>query len=167
MTRQATDRTTGEGVLSDPAVVHSLLADVRFAPLWLVVRLFAGWMLVDAGWLRPHALSGTGQVTAGGALGAGEPLAIGLTLSGIAVILGLLTGVAAVAGGVLSAGLWPAQPLPLAAVHVGAIVWLALTWKTAGWIGLDRWLLPALGMPWRGGVLSGDLARENPEKGRR
>jgi thiosulfate dehydrogenase [quinone] large subunit len=28
---------------------------------------------------------------------------------------------------------------------------LILAWKTAGWIGLDRWLLPALGTPWRPG----------------
>jgi thiosulfate dehydrogenase [quinone] large subunit len=34
-----------------------------------------------------------------------------------------------------------------------ASVWLVLTWKTAGWIGLDRWLLPLVGMPWRGGTL--------------
>jgi hypothetical protein len=26
-------------------------------------------------------------------------------------------------------------------------------WKTAGWIGLDRWLLPALGTPWQPGRL--------------
>jgi thiosulfate dehydrogenase (quinone) large subunit len=32
---------------------------------------------------------------------------------------------------------------------------LSLAWKTAGWIGLDRWLLPLLGMPWRGGALFG------------
>jgi thiosulfate dehydrogenase [quinone] large subunit len=166
MTRQATERTTEGGVLPDPAVLHHLLADVRFAPLWLVVRLFAGWMLIDAGWLRPHALSGAGQASSG-ALGAAEPLAIGLTLTGIAVILGLLTGAAAFAGGVLSAGLWPGQPLPLAALQIGAIVWLALAWKTAGWIGLDRWLLPAIGMPWRGGMVSVDLARETLENGRR
>jgi hypothetical protein len=28
---------------------------------------------------------------------------------------------------------------------------LILAWKTAGWWGLDRWLLPALGTPWRRG----------------
>lgn len=33
--------------------------------------------------------------------------------------------------------------------HVPA--WLVLAWKTAGWIGLDRWLLAALGTPWRPG----------------
>jgi thiosulfate dehydrogenase [quinone] large subunit len=30
---------------------------------------------------------------------------------------------------------------------------LMLAWKTAGWWGLDRWLLPALGIPWRPGVV--------------
>lgn len=28
---------------------------------------------------------------------------------------------------------------------------LALAWKVAGYHGLDRWLLPALGTPWRPG----------------
>jgi thiosulfate dehydrogenase [quinone] large subunit len=26
-----------------------------------------------------------------------------------------------------------------------------LAWKTAGWWGLDRWVLPRLGTPWGGG----------------
>ena len=30
---------------------------------------------------------------------------------------------------------------------------LILAWKTAGWWGLDRWLLPALGTPWRPGYI--------------
>jgi len=28
-----------------------------------------------------------------------------------------------------------------------------LAWKTAGWWGLDRWILPALGTPWRPGLI--------------
>lgn len=28
---------------------------------------------------------------------------------------------------------------------------LVLAWRNAGWIGLDRWLLPALGTPWQPG----------------
>jgi len=28
-----------------------------------------------------------------------------------------------------------------------------LAWRNAGWIGLDRWLLPALGTPWTPGRL--------------
>ena len=80
--------------------------------------------------------------------------AVGQTLAGIALILGVLTGLAALTGACLGAGVsanaatWT---MPLVAVAVG----LVLAWKTAGWIGLDRWLLPALGMPWRGGALFG------------
>jgi thiosulfate dehydrogenase [quinone] large subunit len=29
---------------------------------------------------------------------------------------------------------------------------LMLAWKVAGYYGLDRWLLPALGVPWRGHI---------------
>jgi thiosulfate dehydrogenase [quinone] large subunit len=35
-------------------------------------------------------------------------------------------------------------------LFVGAIL-LILAWKTAGWWGLDRWALLALGTPWRPG----------------
>jgi len=31
--------------------------------------------------------------------------------------------------------------------------WLVLAWKTAGWIGADRWLLPLIGTLWRAGRL--------------
>jgi len=31
--------------------------------------------------------------------------------------------------------------------------WLVLAWRNAGWIGLDRWLLPLVGTPWKGGCL--------------
>jgi thiosulfate dehydrogenase [quinone] large subunit len=37
----------------------------------------------------------------------------------------------------------------LLAIAVG----LVAGWKVAGWIGLDRWLLPLLGTPWRPGTL--------------
>ena len=32
-------------------------------------------------------------------------------------------------------------------------IFLILAWKNAGWLGLDRWLLPAMGTPWRPGRL--------------
>ena len=34
--------------------------------------------------------------------------------------------------------------------------WLVLAWRNAGWIGLDRWLLPALGTPWKPGGMFED-----------
>ncbi len=28
-----------------------------------------------------------------------------------------------------------------------------IAWKNAGWIGLDRWLLPMLGTPWKPAIV--------------
>ena len=41
---------------------------------------------------------------------------------------------------------------------------LVLAWKTAGWWGLDRWLLPALGTPWRPGEVFHDHERHRPPR---
>ena len=131
-----------ERILPDPALLRDVLADVRFAPIWLVLRVVMGWLWLEAGWSRLQ-----------GASGSGDPLALALTLAGIALILGVLTGPAAFVGGCLSIGLWHAAGVPVGTLLFAAVVWLVLAWKTAGWIGLDRWLLPLLGMPWRGGVL--------------
>jgi len=131
-----------ERVLPNPSLLRDILADVRFAPIWLVLRVVMGWLWLEAGWSRLQ-----------GASGSGDPLALALTLAGIALILGVLTGPAAFVGGCLSIGLWDAAGVPVVTLLFAAVVWLVLAWKTAGWIGLDRWLLPLLGMPWRGGVL--------------
>jgi thiosulfate dehydrogenase [quinone] large subunit len=131
-----------ERVLPNPALLRDVLADVRFAPVWLVLRVVLGWLWLEAGWSRLQ-----------GAPGSADQLAVGLTLAGIALILGVLTGPAAFVGGCLSVGLWDAAGIQVVALLFAAVVWLVLAWKTAGWIGLDRWLLPLLGMPWRGGVL--------------
>ncbi len=141
---------TGERVLPNPALLRDILADVRFAPIWLALRVVLGWLWLEAGWSRLQ-----------GAPGPADPLAVGLTLAGIALILGVLTGPAAFVGGCLSIGLWDSAGVQVVALLFAAVVWLVLAWKTAGWIGLDRWLLPLLGMPWRGGVLfDGDSERE-------
>jgi hypothetical protein len=143
-----------ERVLPDPARLRGLLADVRFAPVWLALRVVLGWLWLEEGWSRLQ-----------GASGSADPLALGLTLAGIALILGVLTGPAAFVGGCLSIGLWGSAGVPVVALLFAAVVWLVLAWKTAGWIGLDRWLLPLLGMPWRGGVLfDGDWERERSKR---
>ena len=142
-----------ERVLPNPVLLRDILADVRFAPVWLVLRVVLGWLWLEAGWLRLQ-----------GASGAGDPLAVGLTLAGIALILGVLTGPAAFVGGCLSIGLWDSAGVPAVAFLFAAVVWLVLAWRTAGWIGLDRWLLPLLGMPWRGGVLFDERSERDRSK---
>ena len=141
----------------DPAFLERLLADTRFAPLWLALRVALGWLLLEAGWLRLQHLAGPG-----------DPLAVGLTLSGIALILGVLTGPAAFLGGCLGVGFWAGEGVLPIALRFAAVIWLILAWKTAGWIGIDRWLLPLLGLPWRGGeLLRGRTAHERGTSDRR
>ena len=80
----------------------------------------------------------------------GPMVAVSETLLGIALILGFATGAAAFLGSFLNvnftlAGAVSTNPF----LFVLAIV-LMLAWKTAGWIGLDRWVLPIVGKPWSG-----------------
>jgi thiosulfate dehydrogenase [quinone] large subunit len=79
---------------------------------------------------------------------------------GILLILGAFTGVAAFFGGFLNWNFVMAGTASSNALLFAIATWLVLAWKTAGWIGLDRYLLPMLGTPWRpGGFLH--LIRES------
>jgi thiosulfate dehydrogenase (quinone) large subunit len=76
-------------------------------------------------------------------------VAYGEFLIGLALILGLFTGIAAFFSGFMNwnfmmAGAASTNPM----LFVVALV-LILAWKTAGYIGLDYFLLPWLGVPWR------------------
>ena len=82
-------------------------------------------------------------------------IAIGETLVGLGLILGALVGIASFFGilmntSFLLAGSTSSNPILLL---LGIL--LILAWKVAGWIGLDRYLLPSLGTPWRRGALLG------------
>lgn len=78
---------------------------------------------------------------------------IGEILVGIALILGLFTGIAAFFGSFMNVNYLLAGTVSTNPILFILATWLVLAWKTAGWIGLDRWVLPMLGTPWRpGGV---------------
>jgi thiosulfate dehydrogenase [quinone] large subunit len=142
------------GSFEDPSTFHTLLTESWLAWPWLVLRVSVGWVWLEGGWHQlQHGGSGNGWPAHAGA--------IGLTLAGIALILGAFVGIAAFAGGLLGISLLPAGVGLASALLFAATVWLVITWKTAGWIGLDRWLLPLLGMPWRGGILV-DRATQEP-----
>lgn len=84
----------------------------------------------------------------------------GELLVGIALILGIFTGIAAFFGSFMNfnyllAGTVSTNPI----LFMGA-TFLVLAWKTAGWWGLDRWVLPAMGTPWRPGKIFHDLKKE-------
>lgn len=84
----------------------------------------------------------------------------GETLVGIALILGAFTGIAAFFGVFMNASFLfagTAGANPRMAI-VGILIVLA--WRVAGWWGLDRWLLPAIGVPGARGKLFRGRRRE-------
>ncbi|GHF29124.1 thiosulfate dehydrogenase [quinone] large subunit [Deinococcus metalli] len=73
-------------------------------------------------------------------------VAFGEVAVGLALILGLFTGVAAFLGGVMNANYLLAGTLSTNPLLFILATWLVLGWRVAGWLGLDRWVLPRLGV---------------------
>jgi thiosulfate dehydrogenase [quinone] large subunit len=78
-------------------------------------------------------------------------IAIGELTIGILLILGLFTGIAAFLAGILSVSFGLAGVAGVNPAFFVMEVLLILAWRNAGYIGLDRWVLPALGTPWEPG----------------
>lgn len=72
-------------------------------------------------------------------------------LIGVALILGVFTGIAAFGGGFMNWNFMMAGSASINPVLFTLAIFLILAWKNAGWWGLDRWVLPALGTPWQPG----------------
>ena len=73
-------------------------------------------------------------------------IAWGEVLVGVFLVLGLVTGIAAFAGAFMNFNYMLAGSASTNPVLFLLAVILMLAWKTAGYWGLDRWVLPALGM---------------------
>ena len=178
-----------ESQVPEPNVARLLFADTRLAPVWLVVRVYLGYLWLVAGWEKLVDPSGiwvgskAGAAVAGFAQGAMQQTAgdhpqvtgwyagflksvvvpnaaafsylvtFGEILVGLALILGLFTGIAAFFGGFMNAsyifaGVAGANPLMFILA-----TWLVLAWRVAGYWGLDRWVLPRLGVPGSPGTM--------------
>ena len=74
---------------------------------------------------------------------------------GLGLILGALTGIAAFFGALMNMSFLLAGSASSNPVLFTMAVGLMLAWKVAGYYGLDRYLLPRLGTPWRPGRLFG------------
>lgn len=175
--------------VEDPRIARFLFSDPRAAVLWLGVRLYVGFAWLDSGWGKVRndawmdggtALEGYWTRVTGPESGINygwyqdflaymlenewftwfAPLiAIGELLVGLGLIAGAFVGVAAFFGTVLNFNFMLAGTASSNPVLFGLGVFLVLAWKVAGWHGLDRYLLPMLGAPWKPGrVFSG--ARE-------
>ncbi len=173
--------------VEDSPVARALFGDVRWAWLWLLLRLYAGWQWLQAGWEKIHdpvwtggkagtALTGFVTNALTKASGAhpdvqswyawflqnavlpnaavwGFVVSWGEFLVGVALILGIFTGIAALFGGFMNMNYLLAGTVSTNPILFLIAMALILAWKTAGWWGLDRWVLPALGTPWRPGYI--------------
>ncbi|HUG47175.1 MAG TPA: DoxX family membrane protein [Candidatus Limnocylindria bacterium] len=72
---------------------------------------------------------------------------------GLGLILGILTGIAAFFGALMNVSFMLAGTASTNPVLFTLAIGLILAWKVAGYYGVDRWLLPRLGTPWRPGEL--------------
>jgi thiosulfate dehydrogenase (quinone) large subunit len=82
-----------------------------------------------------------------------KAIALGELTIGIALILGLFTGIAAFLAGLLSVSFGLAGVAGVNPAFFVMEVLLILAWRNAGYIGLDRWVLPAVGTPWERGTM--------------
>ena len=99
------------------------------------VQGWYAWILANI--VLPHAAFWSVAVTCGECL------------IGIGLILGMFTGIAAFFGTILNESYLLSGTVSINPILLPLGTFLVLAWKTAGWWGLDRWLLPSLGTPWR------------------
>jgi thiosulfate dehydrogenase [quinone] large subunit len=80
-------------------------------------------------------------------------IAIGEVMIGIGLIFGILTGISAFFGVVLNTSFGLAGVAGVNPLFTIVEIFLILAWRNAGYYGVDRYLLPALGTPWQPGTL--------------
>jgi thiosulfate dehydrogenase [quinone] large subunit len=81
----------------------------------------------------------------------GKLIAYSEFLIGLALILGAFVGIAAFFGGLMNWNFLMAGTASTNPVLLVLAIGLILSWKIAGYYGLDRFLLPMLGTPWQPG----------------
>jgi thiosulfate dehydrogenase [quinone] large subunit len=80
-------------------------------------------------------------------------ITLGELLVGVGLLVGALTGIAAFFGSFMNMSFMLAGSASVNPVLFTLAVGLILAWRVAGYYGVDRYLLPALGAPWRPGAL--------------
>lgn len=74
-------------------------------------------------------------------------------LVGVGILLGIVTGIAAGFGVLMNLNYVLAGTVSINPIIGTFGLFLVLSWRVCGWFGGDRWLLPALGLPWKPGGL--------------
>ena len=134
--------TAALGKLNDPAWMQTGEALKGFWTKAVAIP-DTGKPLITFDWYRNFI---QGMLDSGSYVWFAKVVAFGELLIGVALILGLFVGLAAFLGAFMNwnyimAGSASSNGL----FGLGAIL-LILAWKTAGYYGLDRWILPRIGM---------------------
>jgi len=82
-------------------------------------------------------------------------ITLGELAVGIGLLTGTLVGIAAFFGALMNMSFLLAGSASVNPVLFTFAVGLMLAWKVAGYYGVDRWLLPMLGVPWHSRVSTG------------
>lgn len=90
-------------------------------------------------------------------------VAVGETLVGVALILGIFTGFAAFFGGFMNFNYLMAGTVSVNPMFLVLSVTLLLAWKVSGYIGLDYFLVPHVGALWSDRVATKPLPRGIPQ----
>ena len=77
---------------------------------------------------------------------------IGEIAIGVGLLVGALTGLAAFFGATMNVSFLLSGSASTNPVLLVLAILVIVAWRVAGYIGLDRWLLPMLGTPWQRGV---------------
>lgn len=72
---------------------------------------------------------------------------------GLGLLLGALTGIAAGFGVLMNLNYLLAGTVSINPILGTFSLFLVIAWRVAGYYGLDYWLLPALGLPWKPGAV--------------
>lgn len=173
--------------IPEPAISRLLFADTRFSIIWLPLRIYVGWLWVQAGWEKiispawvgPNAgsaLHGFLMVALAKSAGAHPDVSgwyvafingfvlhnvttfsyvvsFGELAVGIGLILGMFTGIAAFFGAFMNMNYLFAGTVSVNPLMFLIELFLILAWRVAGWWGVDRYLLPMLGTPWKKGKI--------------
>lgn len=142
--------TSGWGKLSNPAWVQSGEALKGFWERAVTIPDAPARPLIAFDWYRQFLqllLDSSSYTWFAKLVVAGE------ILIGLALVIGAFTGIAAFFGGFMNWNFMMAGSASVNPVLFSLAVLLVLAWKTAGWWGLDRWMLPLLGSPWQPGRL--------------
>ena len=135
--------------LSNPAWVQTGLALKGFwAAATKVDPANAAHPAIAFSWYREFL---TYMLNSGSYVWFAKLVVFGEILVGIALLLGLFTGIAAFFGGFMNWNFMMAGSASVNPMLFILSILLILAWKTAGWWGLDRYILQILGTPWQPG----------------